>query len=132
MFVSYKSIQEKPARQFGLILLVLLVVIQAVQAVKGFFPNIPLLALTTFIVLALFHPPAVMKSVFWIVMLITGVIGTLLTVILLSLLFFLLVFTLGSFRRLMGRSPLDDSFDKEKKSYWIKINDFSTNMTKQS
>ncbi len=131
MILPYKEIRIRPARQFGLILLFLLLLIQVIQAVRGTFFNLPLICLTAAILIALVLPPGVMKSIFWIIMIITGLIGTLITFILLGLLFFLLVFTLGLFRRLAGKSPVDVRLDGNKESYWIEIDDYHTDMTKQ-
>ncbi|WP_400168177.1 hypothetical protein [Fidelibacter multiformis] len=76
-------------------------------------------------------PAVVTRSLFWGVMVITGVLGTILTFLLLTVVFFLLIFPLGFFRRILGKSPLDDRIEKENRTYWRPVHDDHNDMTKQ-
>ncbi|KUK91530.1 MAG: hypothetical protein XE04_1041 [Marinimicrobia bacterium 46_43] len=131
MIISFHTIQAKTSRQFVLILLGILIVFQAISIFNGNNLNPALLILTGLLLLLLLLPAIVTRSLFWCVMVITGVLGTILTFLLLSLVFFLLIFPLGFFRRILGKSPLDDRIKKESRSYWRFVHDDHNDMTKQ-
>lgn len=131
MIISFHTIQTKTSRQFVRILLGILLIFQVISFFKGNNLNSALLIMTGFLVLLLFLPAVVVRSLFWGVMVITGILGTVLTFLLLTVVFFLLIFPLGFFRRILGKSPLDDRIKKESRTYWRPVHDDHNNMTKQ-
>ncbi len=54
-------------------------------------------------------------------MLFAGVLGFIMTNVLLTLVFFLGVLPTGLLMRLFGKDPLRKGFDKDKKTYWIDL-----------
>jgi len=131
MNISFHNIQTKTSRQFVLILLGVLLVCQTILLFKGNNPNPVLLIMTGLLAFLFLLPAVVTRSLFWGVMVITGVLGTILTFLLLTVVFFLLIFPLGFFRRILGKSPLDDRIEKENRTYWRPVHDDHNDMTKQ-
>ncbi|BFN37244.1 hypothetical protein FMIA91_11230 [Fidelibacter multiformis] len=131
MNISFHNIQTKTSRQFVLILLGVLLVCQTISLFKGNNPNPVLLIMTGLLAFLFLLPAVVTRSLFWGVMVITGVLGTILTFLLLTVVFFLLIFPLGFFRRILGKSPLDDRIEKENRTYWRPVHDDHNDMTKQ-
>ncbi|MCD6234305.1 MAG: hypothetical protein J7K63_04615 [Candidatus Marinimicrobia bacterium] len=131
MIIPFHTIRTKTSRQFVLILLGFLIVYQVISLFKGNDPNPVLLITTGSLALLFLLPAVVIRSLFWVVTVITGILGTVLTFLLLSLIFFLLIFPLGFFRRILGRSPLDDRFKKGNQTYWRPVHEQNNDMTKQ-
>ncbi|MGC9513012.1 MAG: hypothetical protein ACP5D8_05200 [Fidelibacterota bacterium] len=131
MNISFHNIQTKTSRQFVLILLGILLVFQAISLFKGNNLNPVLLIMTGLLAFLFLLPAVVTRSLFWGVMVITGILGTILTFLLLTVVFFLLIFPLGFFRRILGKSPLDDRIKKESRTYWRPVHDDHNDMTKQ-
>tara|TARA_B110000438_G_C15661726_1_gene584198 strand:- start:440 stop:835 length:396 start_codon:yes stop_codon:yes gene_type:complete len=58
-------------------------------------------------------------------------IGSVMAPIVMGLVFFLVVTPTGLIMKLLGKKVLNNTFDKNKKSYWIKRNKQTTSMKKQ-
>ncbi|MDD5581959.1 MAG: hypothetical protein PHS99_01945 [Candidatus Marinimicrobia bacterium] len=131
MIISYKSIQTRTARHFGLILLGLLIIFLGIHFFRFHAVNGLLLFFVFFVILLLLLPSFVIRALFWGVLFITAFIGTILTFMLLSLIFFLIILPLGLIRRLVGRSPLDDTLHVDEETYWSNIEEDDNDFTKQ-
>lgn len=131
MSVAYQSIKTRTARQFGGILLSILLIILAYQFLKGYKPDLCLFMCTFLLIIVLLLPAGVIRTFFWGVMIVTGILGTLFTFILLSMIFFLLIFPLGFIRRVMGKSPLHDKKKSDTETYWVSMEHYKNDMTKQ-
>lgn len=131
MIPKYNDIHIKTARSFTLILMFLIIIYQGIQYIRGLeLKTIPFLLLFILIVVYSFFPRLV-KGMFWFFSSITGIIGTLLSYLILTLVFFLLIFPLGTLRKLLGRSPITLSFDPSVKSYWHDQQSVKNDMKKQ-
>jgi len=71
-----------------------------------------------FISLAFIHPTA-MKPLHKIWMTIAIIIGSIVSKVVLSAFFYLVITPTGVIQRLLKKSLLDNTFDRSKKSYWI-------------
>lgn len=62
--------------------------------------------------------PIILKPVYWIWMILAVILGWIMTRVILSLLFFVVITPIGLFSRLFGRKFLDLKWDKSSDSYW--------------
>jgi len=62
--------------------------------------------------------PAVLKPIYWIWMVLAVILGWIMTRVILSLLFYVVITPIGLFSRLSGNSFLDLKWDKSKDTYW--------------
>ena len=131
MIPEYKEIQIKTARRFTFILMILIIMYQVIQFVRDKDLNaIPALLVFILVMVYAFFP-GVVKRLFWFFSAITGIIGTLLSYLILTLVFFLLIFPLGVLRKVLGRSPISLAFDSSVKSYWLDYKSVKNDMKKQ-
>ena len=62
--------------------------------------------------------PIVLKPVYWLWMILAVILGWIMTRVILSLLFYIVITPIGMFSRLFGSKFLDLKWDKSKDSYW--------------
>ena len=62
--------------------------------------------------------PVVLKPIYWIWMILAVILGWIMTRVILSLLFYVVITPIGIFSRLFGSKFLDLKWDKSKDSYW--------------
>ena len=62
--------------------------------------------------------PIVLKPVYWVWMVLGAILGWLMTRLILSLLFYLVITPIGLFSRLSGNNFLELKWDKSKTTYW--------------
>ena len=62
--------------------------------------------------------PVILKPVYWIWMVFATILGWIMTRVILSLLFYLVITPIGVFSRLSGNRFLDLKWDKSKSTYW--------------
>ena len=65
-----------------------------------------------------FTIPVVLKPVYWIWMILAIILGWIMTRVILSLLFYIVITPIGFFSRLSGNRFLDLEWDKSKVTYW--------------
>lgn len=65
-----------------------------------------------------FAIPVVLKPIYWIWMILAIILGWIMTRVILSLLFFIVITPIGLFSRLSGNRFLDLKWDKSKDTYW--------------
>jgi len=63
--------------------------------------------------------PTILRPIHWIWMKVGHVMGIVMTHILLTLTFFIIITPVGLIMRLFGKDPLQRKFDKKAQSYWI-------------
>ena len=62
--------------------------------------------------------PIVLKPVYWLWMILAVILGWIMTRVILSLLFYIVITPIGMFSRLFGSKFLDLKWDESKDSYW--------------
>ena len=62
--------------------------------------------------------PVLLKPIYWIWMVLAVILGWIMTRVILSLLFYVVITPIGLFSRLFGSKFLDLKWDKSKDSYW--------------
>lgn len=62
--------------------------------------------------------PVVLKPIYWIWMVLAVILGWIMTRVILSLLFYVVITPIGLFSRLSGNKFLDLKWDKSKDTYW--------------
>ena len=72
--------------------------------------------------------PSVLKPVYWIWMIFAIILGWFMTRVILSLLFYIIITSIGLTSRLFGKQFLELRWDKSKESYW----NFRTNEHRQN
>jgi len=131
MITQYKKIKIETARRFTSILLILIVVYQLMKLIQNRELNLFLCLLAAGLIIIYIFFPGMVKALFWFFSAIAGIIGTLLSYLILTLVFFFLIFPLGTIRKLLGKSPVTTSFDPSVKSYWLDHESVKNDMRKQ-
>lgn len=113
----------KKIRKTGLIAPVILSVIGTLHLWRGHSKvSIALYTLALIIfIMTMFFPAAFKKT--------TNAIGTFITNIMLSIVFFLVITPFGLIMRLFRKDPLDKKIEKDKDSYWIKREEASEDVS---
>ena len=113
---------SKEIRKFGLVIAIALGVIGSFVYVKfgnfdvvGWLWGIGLL----FLILG-FILPSVLRPIYKIWMLLAFFIGGIVSRVILTVLFYVVLTPTGLVLRLFGKDILDEKFDKKRKSYWVK------------
>ena len=113
---------SKEIRKFGLVIAIALGVIGSFVYVKfgnldvgGWFWGIGLL----FLILG-FILPSVLRPVYRIWMLLAYFIGGIVSRVILTVLYYVVLTPTGLVLRLFGKDVLDQRFEKDKESYWVK------------
>ena len=124
IFQEIKSLDtsSKEIRKFGLVIAIALGVIGSFVYVKfgnldvgGWFWGIGLL----FLILG-FILPTVLRPVYRIWMLFAYFIGGIVSRVILTVLFYVVLTPTGLVLKLFGKDVLDHNFDKRRESYWVK------------
>ena len=113
---------SKEIRKFGLVIAIALGVIGSFVYFKsgnfdvaGWFWGIGLL----FLILG-FILPSVLRPIYRIWMLLAYFIGGIVSRVILTVLFYVVLTPIGLVLRLFGKDILDEKFDKRRESYWVK------------
>ncbi len=122
LFQEIKNIKatEKILRKFGILLSIFLSILGGISLWKGgvvyyyFFPS-ALIVLATAIVF-----PKIVKFIYIPWMTVATVIGWMMTRVILTILYYLVFTPASMVTKLLGKDLLDEKFNPEKKSYWIK------------
>ena len=120
MIEEIKNIKNEKGdfRKFGITIGVFLMLIAGFLFWKGKGPfEISLISGFVLCVLGL-AIPIVLKPVYWVWMILAVIIGWIMTRLILSLLFYVVITPIGIFSRLSGNKFLDLEWDKTKDSYW--------------
>lgn len=112
-------------RKFGVIIGVFLMVIAGFLFWKGK-ETFEILLISGLLLCVLgLAIPAVLKPFYWVWMILAAILGWIMTRVILSLLFYVVITPIGVFSRLFGNQFLELKWDKSKDSYW------NTRTTKQ-
>ena len=120
MFEEIKNIKSEKSdiRNFGIILGIILLLIsgflfwkekESYQIFSGIGITLSLIAIAI---------PSVLKPVYWMWMIFGIILGWFMTRVILSLLFYIIITTIGLTLRLFGKQFLELRWDKSKESYW--------------
>ena len=83
------------------------------------------IAISIIFILTAFTLQSVLKPVYWIWMIFGIILSWFMTLIILSLLFYVVVTSIGLTLRLFGKQFLELRWDKSKESYWnFRVNDY--------
>jgi hypothetical protein len=110
--------EKSDLRKFGITIGVILLIIAGLlfwkkdQSFQLFFTTGAVLIVMSLTI------PVILKPVYWIWMIITTIIGWVMTRIILSLVFYVILTPIGIFSRLLGKQFLGLHWDKSKNSYW--------------
>ena len=120
MIEEIKNIKNEKSdfRKFGITIGLLLIIIAGFLFWRGKDAfEIILVSGSILFVLGLVIP-IVLKPVYWIWMILAVILGWIMTRVILSLLFYVVITPIGMFSRLFGSKFLDLKWDKSKDSYW--------------
>ncbi len=120
MIEEIKNIKSKKSefRKFGITIGPILMVIAGFLFWRGK-ESFEILLISGFALLVLgLVLPVVLKPIYWIWMVLAVILGWIMTRVILSLLFYVVITPIGSFSRLFGSKFLDLKWDKSKDSYW--------------
>jgi hypothetical protein len=127
MIEDIKNIKSDKSeiRKFGLTIGVFLMVIAGFLFWRGK-ESFEILLVSGFVLFVLgLVIPVVLKPIYWIWMILAVILGWIMTRVILSLLFYIVITPIGIFSRLFGSKFLDLKWEKSKDSYW------NTRTTKQ-
>ncbi len=110
-------------RKFGIALGLILAVIATILLIKKKGTYIYFYGAGLFFVLAALAVPIIVKPVFILFLYIAHVLGWVMTRVLLSILFYLVMTPIGLVGRLFGKRFLDMTFSRQEESYWIESTD---------
>ena len=130
MLEEIKNIKSKKSdlRNFGFFIGIVLLIISGFLFWKEKESlQIFLIVGTTFLLTAI-AIPVVLKPVYWMWMIFAIILGWIMTRVILSLLFFLILTPIGLTLRFFGKQFLELRWDKSKESYW----NFRTNEHRQN
>ena len=120
MIEDIKNIKNTKSdfRKFGITIGVFLMVIAGFLFWKGK-ESFGILLISGFLLCVLgIAIPVVLKPIYWIWMILAAILGWLMTRVILSLLFYVVITPIGVLSRLFGNQFLELSWDKSKDSYW--------------
>jgi len=120
MFEEIKNIESKKSdlRNFGVIIGIILLIISGFLFWKEKEAFQILLAIGITLFLTAIAIPRVLKPVYWIWMIFAITLGWFVTLLILSLLFYVVFTSIGLTLRLFGKQFLELRWDKSKESYW--------------
>ena len=113
---------KKAIRKFGLVIVVGLGVIGILISLKTHNLNVPkwLWGIGLLFLILSFILPSVLRPVYRIWMLIAYFIGGIVSRVILTMLFYVVLTPTGLVLRLFGKDVLDKKFEKNRESYWVK------------
>jgi multisubunit Na+/H+ antiporter MnhG subunit len=107
-------------KKFGIALGIIISIIATILLIKKKSLYVYFYGAGLFFILAALTVPIVVKPVFILFLYIAFVLGWVMTRVILSLLFYLVITPIGLIAKLFGKKFLDMKFSREKESYWIK------------
>jgi hypothetical protein len=110
--------EKREFRKFGITIGVFLMVLAGFLFWRGKDSFEILLVIGSALLVLGFVIPIVLKPIYWIWMVFAAILGWIMTRVILSLLFFVVITPIGLFSRLFGGKFLDFEWDKSKDSYW--------------
>ena len=120
MLKEIKNIKSEKSdlRNFGIIVGIILLIISGFLfwKEKESFQIFLAIGITLFLVASTI--PRVLKPVYWIWMIFAIILGWFMTRVILSLLFYIIITSIGLTSRLFGKQFLELRWDKSKESYW--------------
>ena len=120
MIEEIKNIKSKKSdlRKFGITIGLLLMVIAGFLFWRGR-ESFEILLGSGFVLFVLgFVIPVVLKPIYWIWMILAIVLGWIMTRVILSLLFYIVITPIGTLSRLSGNRFLDSKWNRTKATYW--------------
>ena len=120
MLEEIKNIKSKKSdlRNFGITVGIILLVISGFLFWKEKESFQIFLAIGITLFLIAIAVPSVLKPVYWIWMIFATILGWIMTRVILSLLFYIIVTPIGLIPRFFGKQFLELRWDKSKESYW--------------
>ena len=106
-------------KKFGIALGIILSIIATVLLIQKKSLFIYFYGAGLFFIVAALVVPIVVKPVFILFLYIAHVLGWVMTRVILSILFYLVITPIGHILKLFGKKFLDMEFSREKESYWI-------------
>ncbi len=106
-------------KKFGIALGIILSIIATILLIKKKSLFIYFYGAGLFFIVAALAVPIVVKPVFILFLYIAHVLGWVMTRLILSVLFYLVITPIGLILKLFGKKFLDMKFSREKESYWI-------------
>ena len=106
-------------KKFGIALGIILSIIATILFIKEKSLYIYFYGAGLFFIVAALVVPIVVKPVFILFLYIAHVLGWVMTRVILSILFYLVITPIGHILKLFGKKFLDMEFSREKESYWI-------------
>ena len=120
MLEEIKNIKSEKSdlRKFGITFGVILLVIAGFSLLKEKELFQIFLTVGTILFVLGILVPAVLKPIYWIWMIFATILGWIMTRVILSLLFYIIITPIGLILRFFGKQFLELSWDKSKESYW--------------
>jgi len=116
-----KDVTNKYLRKFGIALGIILAIIGTIQLLKGhirIYPWLYAVGILSF-VLGIFIP-AILKPLYFVFTKIAQLIGSIITGLLLGVVFYVILTPIGLIARLFGKNFLDINWDRRFDTYWVK------------
>jgi hypothetical protein len=119
--MSVFSKSRKELRNFGFVMAVALAAIASIVLWQDKTAWPYLYALAGFFLVAGIAFPRVLAPIEWLWMKFAGIMGVIMTHVILGVAYYLIVTPIGVVMKLTGRDPLNRKFDKEAASYWLPV-----------
>ena len=120
MIEEIKNIKSEKSdlRKFGITVGLFLIVIAGFLFWRGK-ESFEILLVSGLVLCVLgFTMPVVLNPIYWVWMILATILGWIMTRVILSLLFYVVISPIGMFSRLSGNKFIDLKWDKSKGSYW--------------
>ena len=120
MLEEIKNIKSKKSdiRKFGITIGIILMIIAGFLFWKEKESYQIFLTVGTILFVLGILVPAVLKPIYWIWMIFATILGWMMTRVILSLLFYIIITPIGLIPRFFGKQFLELKWDKSKESYW--------------
>ena len=120
MFEEIKNIKSEKSdiRKFGITIGIILMIIAGFLFWKEKESYQIFLTVGTILFVLGILVPAVLKPIYWIWMIFATILGWIMTRVILSLLFYIIITPIGLILRFFGKQFLELRWDKSKESYW--------------
>ena len=125
MLEEIKNIKSKKSdiRKFGITISIILMIIAGFLFWKEKESFQIFLTVGTILFVLGILVPAILKPIYWVWMIFATILGWIMTRVILSLLFYIIITPIGLIYRFFGKQFLELRWDKSKESYW----NFKTN-----
>ena len=111
---------NRELRKFGLTLAIGFVVLGCILLWKEKSAGHYTMGAVAALVLISLIRPGILAPVEWLWMKIAHALGSVMTYILLTLTFYLMITPIGLVMKIIGKDPLNRKFDKDTQTYWVK------------